>query len=380
LASAAKQDDAHGRENREAQAERHEDSARTERRVHFAAPQNTTGWMSVTPVDFLSSKSGSSLVTVVDFSLEPVRPEDADWVKAFVSERWGTPLIAVRGKLVDTTSLPGFIAADVAGARVGLVTYRYDPQGAVEIITLDSLRPSTGIGSALVERVLESGRARGAERAWIITTNDNLLALRFWQRRGFSISAVHRDAVTRARAAKPSIPHVGEHGIPIRDEVELEIALSPSPLGAGAGLRVRRAAPLDRDAIVAIDHLALSEPERERYIDRVVQSGTCLVVERDGAILAYGALEQSFLEQPFISMVYVAQGSRRHGVGRILLRALIDRSGEPRIFTTTKESNQPMQRLLESEGFRPSGIVHGLAVGDPELVFVLSRDGVQRAD
>ena len=63
-----------------------------------------------------------------------------------------------------------------------------------------------------------------ADRLWLITTNDNTDALRFYLRRGFVLVAVHRDAVTYARQSiKPELPLVGYHQIPLRDEIELEL-------------------------------------------------------------------------------------------------------------------------------------------------------------
>ncbi|WP_198679304.1 hypothetical protein [Thermomonospora amylolytica] len=47
-----------------------------------------------------------------------------------------------------------------------------------------------------------------------------------YQRRGFRLAALHRDAVTDSRdRLKPEIPPIGDHGIPIRDEIELEKSL-----------------------------------------------------------------------------------------------------------------------------------------------------------
>jgi RimJ/RimL family protein N-acetyltransferase len=66
----------------------------------------------------------------------------------------------------------------------------------------------------------------GVGRVWLITTNDNTAALRFYQRLGFDLVALHRDAVDAARSIKPSIPLVGNDGIPIRHELELELRLT----------------------------------------------------------------------------------------------------------------------------------------------------------
>jgi len=65
----------------------------------------------------------------------------------------------------------------------------------------------------------------GCRRVWLITSNDNLDALRFYQRRGLRLVAVHRGAIDEARRVKPSIPATGEYGIPVRDEIELELQL-----------------------------------------------------------------------------------------------------------------------------------------------------------
>ena len=80
-----------------------------------------------------------------------------------------------------------------------------------------------GAGTALIQAVAQLARRQGCTRLWVITTNDNVDALRFYQRRGFCLVRVHRGAVDRSRAClKPEIPPVGAYGIPLRDEIELE--------------------------------------------------------------------------------------------------------------------------------------------------------------
>jgi ribosomal protein S18 acetylase RimI-like enzyme len=79
-----------------------------------------------------------------------------------------------------------------------------------------------GAGAALVEAVALAARAAGAERLIVMTTNDNLTALRLYQRAGFRLAALRPGAVDEARRRKPSISHIGEHGIPLRDELDLE--------------------------------------------------------------------------------------------------------------------------------------------------------------
>ncbi|MBI3891201.1 MAG: GNAT family N-acetyltransferase [Candidatus Wallbacteria bacterium] len=146
--------------------------------------------------------------------------EDAPAVRELLEERWGSVLIARRGGLVNAAALEGFCVGD-AGALVGLVTVRIEGEAA-EIVTLDSRQPRCGLGSALVGAAEALAGSRGCRRVWLVTTNDNLAALSFYQRRGYRLTALYPGAVTRARRVKPEIPECGIGGIPIRDELELE--------------------------------------------------------------------------------------------------------------------------------------------------------------
>jgi ribosomal protein S18 acetylase RimI-like enzyme len=97
--------------------------------------------------------------------------------------------------------------------------------GECEVITLDSVRQGIGVGTALLEAVSRAASERKCSRLWLITTNDNVDALRFYQKRGLRLETIHRDAIEQSRDMKPQIPLTGAHGIPIRDEIELELLL-----------------------------------------------------------------------------------------------------------------------------------------------------------
>jgi ribosomal protein S18 acetylase RimI-like enzyme len=107
---------------------------------------------------------------------------------------------------------------------VGLLTYAVRGE-ACEIVTLNSWAEGLGVGTALLAAARETARAAGCRRLWLVTTNDNLPALRFYQRRGFRLVAVHAGAVDEARKIKPQIPVIGLDGIPLRDELELAMEL-----------------------------------------------------------------------------------------------------------------------------------------------------------
>lgn len=141
-------------------------------------------------------------------------------------ERWGAEMIVVHGQVYRPEEFPGFIAYDAAHPShwLGLTTYRIDGD-ACEILTIESLAPRAGVGTALLETVKSEAVGAGCRRLWLITTNDNLDAIRFYQRRGFVLAALHRDAIKESRKLKPQIPLLGDYGIPMRDELEFEMWL-----------------------------------------------------------------------------------------------------------------------------------------------------------
>lgn len=158
--------------------------------------------------------------------VRPVEDSDREWMAETLARRWGATYIVSRGRRHEAAGLAGMVA-EIEGERLGLATYRVEA-GEVEVITMDALVEGRGIGSALLEAVAEHAAAEGCRRLWLVTTNDNLEALRFYQRRGMRLVAVHRGAVDQARLLKPAIPDVGAFGIAVHDELELELGVPPT--------------------------------------------------------------------------------------------------------------------------------------------------------
>ena len=133
--------------------------------------------------------------------------------------------VARRGELVDSLDHPALLAWS-GDDLLGVATYVI--RGIeCELLTLHAGMRFDGTGSALVAAVQEVARQSGCTRLWVVTTNDNVDALRFYQRRGFRLSHLRAGAVDESRATlKPEIPRTGAHGIPLRDELELEMDLS----------------------------------------------------------------------------------------------------------------------------------------------------------
>ena len=131
-------------------------------------------------------------------------------------------VVARLGELVDARTHPRLVAiAD--GELAGVLTY-VPGDGSVEALTVHAADRWHGAGTAMLEALERRAAASGWRRIWLITTNDNVDALRFYQRRGFRLVAVHPGAVDASRASrKPSIPETGADGIPMHDELELEL-------------------------------------------------------------------------------------------------------------------------------------------------------------
>jgi ribosomal protein S18 acetylase RimI-like enzyme len=146
--------------------------------------------------------------------------DDRPWLTGFMTERWGVPLAAGGGRLHRLDDLPGFAAVSADGAVAGVVTYLIEAD-ACEVVSIDSVVQGEGIGTALLEAACQAAAAAGCRRVRLITTNDNVDALRFYQRRGFALTELRRGAVEESRRMKPQIPEVGAYGIPIRDELVL---------------------------------------------------------------------------------------------------------------------------------------------------------------
>jgi len=135
-------------------------------------------------------------------------------------ENWASNIVVTRGISYEADLLPGFIA-ELEGEREGLLTYNIN-NNDLEIITLNSLLEGKGIGTALLEEVEKLAKIQKCKRIWLITTNDNVDALRFYQKREYEIASVHRYAIEESRKMKPQLPFVGKYEIPIRDEIEME--------------------------------------------------------------------------------------------------------------------------------------------------------------
>jgi ribosomal protein S18 acetylase RimI-like enzyme len=158
-----------------------------------------------------------------DARLRRLTQDDLPRLRQFWIEHWGGEEMITRGNVHRPEQLDGFVI-EQGREWIGLLTF-FIKDGECEVTSLDSLREGQGIGTMLIDKAIEEARRRNCKRLFLITSNDNLNALGFYQKRGFELVAIHRGAVNESRKRKPGIPLIGMNAIPLRDEIELELRL-----------------------------------------------------------------------------------------------------------------------------------------------------------
>jgi len=148
---------------------------------------------------------------------------DKDWIKKVMIDAWKSEMV-VASRLFNTLTLPGFIA-EIDNKPTGIVTFDVT-DGKLEIVSLNSILEGQGVGSTLIEKVKKLAKEKNLKSVWLVTSNDNIDSLKFYQKRGFRITKVYPDAIDEARKIKPQIPKIGNYGIPLKDAVELEYKIS----------------------------------------------------------------------------------------------------------------------------------------------------------
>jgi ribosomal protein S18 acetylase RimI-like enzyme len=158
-----------------------------------------------------------------DIQIRSLTPSDGDLVKRVMVAEWGAETVVAHLQVFHPVDMPGFVAC-IGEEPVGLLTYNISGKWC-EIVTLNSWRVGLGVGTALIEAVRQAAIQAGCGRLFLVTTNNNTYALRFYQKRGFIISSIRINAIAEFRKLKPQIPLLDVDGLPISDEIELEIRL-----------------------------------------------------------------------------------------------------------------------------------------------------------
>ena len=153
-------------------------------------------------------------------NIERISNETRALVNQFFIDNWFSTDMSIRGEIIDGTKLDGFLLQE-DNTVIGLVTYTFFGD-ICEIVSLDSKRENIGIGSALLKEIEQIAIDNNCKKMRLITTNDNMRALQFYQKRGYCLTKLYPNAIEEVRKVKPNVPEIGDNDIPLRDEIELE--------------------------------------------------------------------------------------------------------------------------------------------------------------
>ena len=132
---------------------------------------------------------------------------------------------------------------------------------------------------------------------------------------------------------------------------------------------VERATEDDYADVCAIDTAHMGSNSRCDYLAKAIMARHCVIARESGEALGFGVIDNSFFGNPFIELLIVHPDYRRRGVGAAIIQYIEKTCPSPKLFTSTNESNIPMQKLCEMLGFVRSGYVENLDEGDPEVIY-----------
>ena len=172
-------------------------------------------------------------------SIVTINDHNRNMVADQVIRSWGSTIMVTKGKIHDIKELPGFLYMEGYDIK-GIISYDIC-DNECEIVLLESFEENRGIGSTLLMLAIEAATGLGCSRIWLITTNDNTKAMRFYQKRWFDMKAIHHNSISKSRQLKPEIPLYGNDGIPILHEIEFEMILNGSFRQNAASIETREA-------------------------------------------------------------------------------------------------------------------------------------------
>jgi len=110
--------------------------------------------------------------------------------------------------------------------------------------------------------------------------------------------------------------------------------------------------------------------DRTKHLQSALADGGCFVGGRfqdpEGILIS----AETFFSRPFVSLLLVEAPARRCGLASALMTVAEATYSGRQMFTSTNQSNLPMQSLLQGRGYLPAGVVLYLDPGDPELIFM----------
>jgi GNAT superfamily N-acetyltransferase len=143
---------------------------------------------------------------------------DRPMVRDLLKRDFGRTQIVAFGDVMDVDQMPMLVAVAAADPSGALVYRQLGDALHIVALATDPMWQRSGVGGNLVAEAELLARRLSLSKLVVATTNDNLPALYFYQRRGYRLT----DLVVNNIAAHTKKEVPGFAGIPVRDEVRLE--------------------------------------------------------------------------------------------------------------------------------------------------------------
>jgi ribosomal protein S18 acetylase RimI-like enzyme len=131
---------------------------------------------------------------------------------------------------------------------------------------------------------------------------------------------------------------------------------------------IRKAVLEDIDSLSGCDS-EFGFGSRKEFVESASRRGGAYILEQEGKVIGVAVLEYTFFDHGFISLIYVSPAARRTGAGEMLLQYLVSICQTSKLFSSTNQSNHPIQALFAKLCFEHSGMIHNLDPNDPEIVY-----------
>lgn len=118
-----------------------------------------------------------------------------------------------------------------------------------------------------------------------------------------------------------------------------------------------------------LDKVEDVELNRAAKITKAISDGHCFIISADDTDAGFTIFDYRFFEQGWIELIIIEEASRRKGIAVSALELICKQSKTDKVYTSTNQSNLPMQKALGKAGFTYAGKIEGLDKGDPELFY-----------
>ena len=269
--------------------------------------------------------------------IERITEKNRNLVNYFLIDNWFSTDISIRGEIIDGTKLDGFLVQE-ENTIIGLVTYTFFGD-ICEIVSLDSKKENIGIGSALLKEIEEIAKNNNCKKMRLITTNDNMRALQFYQKRGYCLTKLYQNAMDEVRKVKTDVPLIGENGIPLRDEIELEKQLESET----NNITISKVIDNKNDYM----NLLLEADPDKNVVCNYIEKGEMYILKKSEKVLAEIVITKVDEETCELKNIATLPEARGNGLAKILIEHVFNeyRTKYKRMIVGTTENMIPFYVL-----------------------------------